>query len=43
VEGHPIVGGLTWSVLALLVVPVGLIYCLLFGALISPTDLATLR
>jgi monovalent cation:H+ antiporter, CPA1 family len=33
-----LVGGLTWIVLFLLGVPVSLIYCLLFGALISPTD-----
>ncbi|MGK2906439.1 MAG: cation:proton antiporter [Desulfuromonadales bacterium] len=33
-----IVGGLTWLVLGLLSVPASFIYCLLFGALISPTD-----
>ncbi|HKJ64050.1 MAG TPA: sodium:proton antiporter, partial [Desulfopila sp.] len=33
-----IVGGLTWLVLQLLQLPVPGIYCLLFGALISPTD-----
>jgi len=33
-----IVGGLTWIVLDLLNIPVSLTYCLLFGALISPTD-----
>jgi len=33
-----IVGGLTWLVLDLLAIPASFIYCLLFGALISPTD-----
>jgi len=33
-----IVGGLTWIVLNFLGVPTLFIYCLLFGALISPTD-----
>jgi CPA1 family monovalent cation:H+ antiporter len=33
-----IVGGLTWMVLDLLRMPTSFIYCLLFGALISPTD-----
>jgi CPA1 family monovalent cation:H+ antiporter len=33
-----IVGGLVWCLLALLGMKIGLIYCLLFGALISPTD-----
>jgi len=33
-----IVGGLTWLVLAWVNVPVSPIHCLLFGALISPTD-----
>ncbi len=33
-----IVGGLTWIVLNFLDVPTSFIYCLLFGALISPTD-----
>jgi CPA1 family monovalent cation:H+ antiporter len=33
-----IVGGLAWIMLDLLNIPVSLIYCLLFGALISPTD-----
>lgn len=33
-----IVGGLTWAVLGLLGIPTSFIYCLLFGALISPTD-----
>jgi len=33
-----IVGGLTWYVLTLLDIPASFIYCLLFGALISPTD-----
>jgi CPA1 family monovalent cation:H+ antiporter len=33
-----IVGGLTWIVLGLLTIPASFIYCLLFGALISPTD-----
>ncbi len=33
-----IVGGLTWLVLGFLSIPVSFIYCLLFGALISPTD-----
>ena len=32
------VGLLTWFVLGLLGVPISLMYCLLFGALISPTD-----
>ncbi|MDA8414626.1 MAG: sodium:proton antiporter [Desulfobacteraceae bacterium] len=32
------VGGLTWLVLDLLNIPASFIYCLLFGALISPTD-----
>ena len=33
-----IVGGLTWTVLNFLNIPASFIYCLLFGALISPTD-----
>lgn len=33
-----IVGGLTWILLDLLGIPSTFIYCLLFGALISPTD-----
>lgn len=33
-----IVGSLTWLVLNLLEIPASFIYCLLFGALISPTD-----
>ncbi len=33
-----IVGGLTWLVLEALGIPASFIYCLLFGALISPTD-----
>jgi CPA1 family monovalent cation:H+ antiporter len=33
-----IVGGLIWEVLALLGIPLPLLPCLLFGALISPTD-----
>jgi CPA1 family monovalent cation:H+ antiporter len=33
-----IVGGLTWIVLDFLEIPTAFIYCLLFGALISPTD-----
>ena len=33
-----IVGTLTWCVLSLLGIQARLIYCLLFGALISPTD-----
>jgi Na+:H+ antiporter len=33
-----IVGGLAWLMLDLLGIPVPFIYCLLFGALISPTD-----
>jgi CPA1 family monovalent cation:H+ antiporter len=33
-----VVGGLTWSLLALLAIPARPIYCFLFGALISPTD-----
>lgn len=33
-----IVGGLTWVVLDILGIPATFIYCLLFGALISPTD-----
>ena len=33
-----IVGGLTWFVLGFLDIPSSFIYCLLFGALISPTD-----
>lgn len=33
-----IVGGLTWTVLDVLGIPTTFIYCLLFGALISPTD-----
>ncbi len=32
------VGALTWLVLAALAIPTAFIYCLLFGALISPTD-----
>ena len=33
-----IVGGLTWLVLSVLNIQASFIYCLLFGALISPTD-----
>ncbi len=33
-----IVGALTWLVLGALAIPTSFIYCLLFGALISPTD-----
>ncbi|MBU1711658.1 MAG: sodium:proton antiporter [Proteobacteria bacterium] len=33
-----IVGGLSWIVLKYLEIPTSFIYCLLFGALISPTD-----
>lgn len=33
-----IVGGLTWLLLDFLGIPIPFIYCLLFGALISPTD-----
>ncbi len=33
-----IVGSLTWLVLDFLGIPTSFIYCLLFGALISPTD-----
>ncbi|MGH7222186.1 MAG: cation:proton antiporter [Gemmataceae bacterium] len=33
-----LVGSLTWLMLSLLGAPIALIYCLLFGALISPTD-----
>jgi CPA1 family monovalent cation:H+ antiporter len=33
-----LVGGLLWGLLALLGTPLGLVHCLLFGALISPTD-----
>ena len=33
-----LVGGMAWGVFALLGVPVRPVYCLLFGALISPTD-----
>ncbi len=33
-----LVGGLAWSLLALAGIPTNPIYCLLFGALISPTD-----
>jgi CPA1 family monovalent cation:H+ antiporter len=33
-----IIGGLTWCVLTVLGIPLPMIYCLLFGALISPTD-----
>lgn len=33
-----LVGGATWCILRLVGMPVDLIYCLLFGALISPTD-----
>ncbi len=33
-----IIGGLTWIVLNALNIPLPFIYCLLFGALISPTD-----
>ncbi len=33
-----IIGGLTWSILASVGVPTPLLVCLLFGALISPTD-----
>ncbi|HEY2786503.1 MAG TPA: sodium:proton antiporter [Fimbriiglobus sp.] len=33
-----VVGLLTWGLLSALGIPVRLIYCLLFGALISPTD-----
>ena len=38
VASTTIVGGLTWMVLELLDIEVSFIYCLLFGALISPTD-----
>ena len=33
-----IVGGLSWLLLKILGIPIPFIYCLLFGALISPTD-----
>ena len=33
-----LIGGLTWILFALLGIPVPFVYCLLFGALISPTD-----
>jgi len=33
-----LVGGMTWGLLTLMGLEVRLIYCLLFGALISPTD-----
>jgi len=33
-----IIGGLTWWLLGILGLHIGLLYCLLFGALISPTD-----
>ncbi|MDD2732914.1 MAG: sodium:proton antiporter [Desulfuromonadaceae bacterium] len=33
-----IVGGLTWVLLGFLSIPTAFVYCLLFGALISPTD-----
>ncbi len=33
-----IVGTLTWLILGFLSIPISFIYCLLFGALISPTD-----
>ena len=33
-----LVGGITYSILHLIHLPVSFIYCLLFGALISPTD-----
>ncbi len=33
-----IVGALTWLMLGILSIPTSFIYCLLFGALISPTD-----
>jgi CPA1 family monovalent cation:H+ antiporter len=33
-----IVGGLAWLALKLLVIPLSFLYCLVFGALISPTD-----
>lgn len=33
-----LVGGITWGVLCLLGMKISFIYCLLFGALISPTD-----
>lgn len=33
-----LVGGATWCIFRLVGMPVDLIYCLLFGALISPTD-----
>jgi len=33
-----IIGGLTWVVLYALNIPLPFVYCLLFGALISPTD-----
>ena len=33
-----IIGGLTWVVLKALNIPLPFVYCLLFGALISPTD-----
>ena len=33
-----LVGGLTWLLLGVLGIPISFLYCLLFGALISPTD-----
>jgi CPA1 family monovalent cation:H+ antiporter len=33
-----IIGGLTWLILGLIEINIPMIYCLLFGALISPTD-----
>jgi CPA1 family monovalent cation:H+ antiporter len=33
-----LVGGLAWCLLAALGLPIGLLHCLIFGALISPTD-----
>jgi CPA1 family monovalent cation:H+ antiporter len=33
-----LIGGLVWGILTALGIPVRFIYCLLFGALISPTD-----
>lgn len=33
-----LVGGLTWNLLGLLKIPMPFMYCLIFGALISPTD-----
>lgn len=33
-----LVGGLTWGILGLIGIPIPFVHCLLFGALISPTD-----